>query len=143
MPSLWQYLLRLRKAESVLEDAWQCRQPLGRLQRQAGRPLGRPLALDGAEYARIPVGHGDNSVRWGTWWGRIGGGPPLVPADCVVPNLVGKRLVNGGSWPRTVASARVRRVKATKERKGRVLHQRPARGRRLASDSRIDLTVGR
>jgi hypothetical protein len=66
-----------------------------------------------------------------------------VPADCVVPNLVGKRLVNGGSWPRTVASARVRRVKATKERKGRVLHQRPARGRRLASDSRIDLTVGR
>jgi hypothetical protein len=97
------------------------------------------------EYARIPVGHGDGSGRWGTWWGRIGGGPPLAPADCVVPSLVGKRL--GNAWRRIVAAhcriGKVRRVKASKERKGRVLHQRPARGRRLASDSRIDLTVGR
>ena len=32
------------------------------------------------EYARIPTGRGDGSGRWGTWWGRVGGGPPLPDA---------------------------------------------------------------
>ena len=44
------------------------------------------------EYARIPVGRGDQSGRWGTWWGRVGGGAPLARPLCLVPRVVGKRL---------------------------------------------------
>jgi hypothetical protein len=31
------------------------------------------------EYARLPVGRSDDAGRWGTWWGRVGGGPALPP----------------------------------------------------------------
>jgi PASTA domain len=96
------------------------------------------------EYARIPVGHGDNSGRWGTWWGRIGGGPPLTPPQCVVPRLVGKPL--GKAWRRIVAAhcriGQVRQVRSAKKRRGRVVRQKPAAGRRLPSDARVNLAVG-
>lgn len=95
------------------------------------------------EYARLPAGRGDDSGRWGTWWGRVGGGPPLVRPRCVVPTLVGKPFLR--AWRRLVAAhcrlGSVRRVKS--KRHGRVLRQRPAAGKRLRSDSRVNLTVGR
>ena len=97
------------------------------------------------EYARIPIGRGDDSGRWGTWWGRVGGGPSLAPPVCVVPRVVGQPLTK--AWRRIVAAhcrvGNVRRVKSAKKRRGRVLRQRPAAGKRLASDSRVDLAVGR
>jgi hypothetical protein len=96
------------------------------------------------EYARIPTGHGDGSGRWGTWWGRVGGGPPLPAAQCRVPRVVG--VVLAKAW-RRVASAhcrlwKVRRVKAPK-RRGRVVGQSPGAGQIRRSDARISLTVGR
>ncbi len=97
------------------------------------------------EYARIPSGRGDQSGRWGTWWGRVGGGPPLVPPQCIVPRVVGKPLVN--AWRRIVAAhcrvGSVRRIESAKKRRGRVLRQRPVAGKRLPSDAGISLTVGR
>jgi hypothetical protein len=95
------------------------------------------------EYARIPIGRGDDSGRWGTWWGRVGGGPPLAPPHCVVPSVVGKPLTK--AWRRIVAAhcgvGNLRRVKSAKKLRGRVLRQRP--GKRLPSDSRVNLAVGR
>jgi PASTA domain len=97
------------------------------------------------EYARIPSGRGDGSGRWGTWWGRVGGGPPLAPPHCVVPRVAGKPLAK--AWRRVVAShcrlGNVRRVRSTKKRKGRVLRQSPSAGKQLPSDSKVNLTVGR
>ena len=97
------------------------------------------------EYPRIPSGRGDGSGRWGTWWGRVGGGPPLAPAHCVVPRVVGKSFAK--AWRRVVAAhcrrGEVRRVRSTKKRRGRVLRQSPSAGKLLPSDSRVSLTVGR
>jgi hypothetical protein len=97
------------------------------------------------EYARIPSGRGDDPGRWGTWWGRVGGGPALAPPRCVVPRVAGKPLAK--AWRRVVAShcrlGNVRRVRSTKKRKGRVLRQSPSAGKQLPSDSKVNLTVGR
>jgi hypothetical protein len=97
------------------------------------------------EYPRIPKGRRDGSGRWGTWWGRVGGGPPLAPAQCRVPRVVGKRLAR--AW-RQVAAAhcrlgQVRRVKAGKARRGLVLRQSPGAGGAFRSDKKVKLTVGR
>jgi hypothetical protein len=97
------------------------------------------------EYARLPVGRSDDAGRWGTWWGRVGGGPALPRPRCVVPRVVGKPLTK--AWRRLVAAhchlGSVRRVKAPKKQRGRVLRQRPAAGKRLPRDARVSLTVGR
>ena len=97
------------------------------------------------EYPRIPVGRGDGSGRWGTWWGRVGGGPPLIPAQCVVPNVVGEPLRK--AWRRVVARhcrlGKLTRVRVAKRGKGRVLRQSPPAGRQRRSDARVNLTVGR
>ena len=96
------------------------------------------------EYARIPTGRGDGSGRWGTWWGRVGGGPPLPTPQCKVPSVVGVALAK--AW-RQVASAhcrlwKVRRVKSRGKR-GRVVRQSPGAGQIRRSDARVSLTVGR
>ena len=97
------------------------------------------------EYSRIPVGKGDQSGRWGTWWGRVGGGPRLPLPHCLVPRVVGKRLDN--AWHQIVAAhcrlGSVRRVKATKRQRGRVLRQSLRPGTRYRSDTKLDLRVGR
>jgi hypothetical protein len=97
------------------------------------------------EYPRIPVGRGDGSGRWGTWWGRVGGGPPLTPTQCVVPNVVGEALRK--AWRRVVARhcrlGKLTRVRAAKSGRGRVLRQSPPAGRQRPSDARVNLTVGR
>ena len=97
------------------------------------------------EYARIPVGRGDQSGRWGTWWGRVGGGPPLARPLCLVPRVVGKRLDK--AWHQIAAAhcrlGTVRRVQAIKRQRGRVLRQSLAAGTRDRSDTKVDLRVGR
>jgi alkylated DNA nucleotide flippase Atl1 len=97
------------------------------------------------EYARVPVGHGDASGRWGVWWGRVGGGPELPRPVCAVPKTVGKKL--DLAWHRIAAAhcrlGKVRRVKATKRQRGRVLRQSLAPGDQYRSDTKVDLRVGR
>ena len=97
------------------------------------------------EYARIPFGRGDGPGRWGTWRGRVGGGPPLPPPRCHVPGVVGKPLAK--AWRRVVAGhcrvGSVRRAKSAKKLRGRVVRQRPLAGMWRPSDWRVDLTIGR
>jgi hypothetical protein len=97
------------------------------------------------EYARIPAGRGDESGRWGTWWGRVGGGPPLERPQCVVPKVVAEPL--GEAWRRIVAAhcrlGKVRRVAAARRQRGHVLRQSLAPGTRFGSDTKLDLRVGR
>jgi hypothetical protein len=97
------------------------------------------------EYARIPTGRGNASGRWGTWWGRVGGGPPLAPQECLVPRVVGRTLA--AAWKRIAAAncrlGKVRRVKSTNWQRGRVLRQRPPAKTLRPSDTRVRVTVGR
>ena len=96
------------------------------------------------EYARIPQGRRDGSGRWGTWWGRVGGGPPLAPPQCLVPKVVGKPLTK--AWRRVAAAhcrlGQVRRVKAGAQLRGRVLRQSPGPGGEFRSDKKVKLTIG-
>ena len=96
------------------------------------------------EYARIPTGRGDGSGRWGTWWGRVGGGQPLPAPQCKVPRVVGAVLAK--AWRRVAAAHcrlwKVHRVKS-RGRRGRVVRQSPGAGQIRRSDARVSLTVGR
>ena len=97
------------------------------------------------EYARTPTGRGDSSGRWGTWWGRVGGGAPLPMPHCRVPKVIGYPL--GTAW-RRVAGAhcrlwKVRSAKSAKKQRGRVVRQSRSPGQIRPSDARISLTVGR
>jgi hypothetical protein len=99
------------------------------------------------EYAGTPLGSGDGAGRWSTWWGNVNGSgaPPFVPPKCVVPNVVGQRLAPA----KTKISAGHCRVgtigyaTSTRQRKGRVLRQRPAAGRHLANGAKVNLVLGR
>ncbi|TML32744.1 MAG: PASTA domain-containing protein [Actinobacteria bacterium] len=99
------------------------------------------------EYAGRPVGAGDGSGRWATWWGRV---DPSAPAPafepaCQVPRVVGLRL---GKARARIRSRHCRLGKITRKRtlkapRGRVLAQSPAPGRHLGSHAKVKLTVGR
>jgi hypothetical protein len=97
------------------------------------------------EYARIPTGRKDGSGRWGTWWGRVGGGPPLPVPQCKVPRVVGNALTK--AWRRVAAAHcrlwRVRRVKSPRTQRGRVVRQSPSPGQIRRSDARISVVIGR
>jgi hypothetical protein len=97
------------------------------------------------EYARIPTGRKDGSGRWGTWWGRVGGGPPLPTPHCRVPKVVGNPLAK--AWRRVAAAhcrlSTVRRVNSSKNRRGRVVRQSPEPGQIRRNDAGVTLTVGR
>jgi hypothetical protein len=97
------------------------------------------------EYPRIPKGRADGSGRWGTWWGRVGGGPPLAAPQCLVPRVVGKSLTK--AWRQVAVShcrlGQVRRVRTSKGRHGHVLRQSPPAGGLFRSDKKVKLTVGR
>jgi hypothetical protein len=97
------------------------------------------------EYPRIPTGRGDGSGRWGTWWGRVGGGPPLPTPHCKVPGVVGSPVAK--AWRRVAASHcrvwKVRSVRSPRSQRGRVLRQSPGAGQIRRSDARVSLTVGR
>jgi hypothetical protein len=97
------------------------------------------------EYARAPSGKGNRSGRWGVWWGRVGDGPEVVRPQCVVPAATGKTL----SAARALLTAgrcsvgSVARVKAAKNRRGKVVRQYPAPGTTLDADFRVDLWLGK
>jgi hypothetical protein len=99
------------------------------------------------EYAGRPVGAGDGSGRWATWWGRVDPSAPpqaFAPA-CQVPRVVGLRLAKARARVRA-RHCRLGKVvyrHSLRKRRGHVLRQRPAAGRRLPSDTRVRLTVGR
>jgi hypothetical protein len=130
------------------------RKALETTQRTLGRSLAAALAGGHSddislwtvqEYARSPSGRGDDSGSWGTWWGRVGGGPPLVPPRCVVPKVTGKTLAKARRLvaPRHCRVGSVRHVRSTRKRKGRVVRQSPAPGRRLAAGARVNLWLGK
>jgi beta-lactam-binding protein with PASTA domain len=62
-----------------------------------------------------------------------------------VPKVVGQTLDT--AWHRIAAAhcrlGKVRRVKAAKRQRGRVLRQHPASGSRYQVDTKVDLRVGR
>lgn len=97
------------------------------------------------EYARAPSGKGNRSGRWGVWWGRVGDGPAIVRPQCVVPAATGKTLVAARALLKAgrCGVGSVARVKAAKNRKGKVVRQYPAAGTTLDADARVDLTLGR
>jgi hypothetical protein len=104
------------------------------------------------EYAGTPTGSGDGAGRWSTWWGKVTGAggpppppPPFVPPKCVVPNVVGKRLAPAKTKVRAVHCrvGRVTYTTSTKRRKGRVVKERPAAGKRLANGTKVSLWIGR
>ena len=106
--------------------------------------MGAPVTLKDGEGTYVKR-RDDERNRWGTWWGRVGGGPPLAPPTCVVPRLVGKKLDR--AWHQIAAAhcrlGNVRRVKATKRQRGRVVRQSLGPGGRYPSDTKVDLRVGR
>jgi hypothetical protein len=104
------------------------------------------------EYAGAPAGSGDGSGRWSTWWGKVGGGsappppppPPLTP-PCVVPKVIGMRLAAASAKIRSrkCRVGKLTYVKSTRKKKGRVLKETPAAGRRLGNSAKVNLTLGR
>jgi hypothetical protein len=107
------------------------------------------------EYAGAPAGSGDDSGRWSTWWGKVNGlappppppppPPPLTPPKCVVPNVIGRKA----SVAKTKIKAKHCRVgkltyaKSTARRKGRVVLQKPAAGKKLKNGTKVNLWIGR
>ena len=103
------------------------------------------------EYAGTPVGVGDGAGRWSTWWGRVSGTatqpppPPFAPPKCVVPKVVGQQVARAKTKIKA-GHCRVGSIgyaRSTVRQRGRVLKQRPAAGKRLASGARVSLVVGR
>jgi hypothetical protein len=97
------------------------------------------------EYAGLPSGRGDGSGRWGTWWGRVGGGPPLVPPVCVVPKAIGKTLARARRLvvARNCSVGSVRHARSTRRLQRKVVRQTPAPGRTLTAESRVNLWLGK
>jgi hypothetical protein len=102
------------------------------------------------EYAGRPVGGGDGSGRWATWWGRIDPSAPLPPPPpftpaCQVPRVIGLSLAKARARIRS-RQCRIGRVvyrHSPRNRRGHVLAQSPAAGRHLRNLAKIKLTVGR
>jgi hypothetical protein len=110
------------------------------------------------EYAAAPVGSGDGSGRWGTWWGKVPGTsgpepppppppppPPFTPPKCVVPYVLGRRLSPAKARIRA-RHCRVGKVSysvSTRRRKGRVVKEKPAPRRRLRNGAKVNLWIGR
>ena len=99
------------------------------------------------EYAGRPVGGGDGSGRWATWWGRVdpAAAPPAFEPTCQVPRVLGLRLAKarGRLRSRHCRLGKITRKRTTKAKRGRVLAQSPAPGRHLGSHAKVKLTVGR
>ena len=96
------------------------------------------------EYTRVPVGKGEQSGRWGVWWGRVGGGSPVVQRTCIVPQAVGRTLREA----RRVVSAgqcrvgTVRHVRSTAKTRGRIVRQSPRPRTTLDANAAVALWLG-
>ena len=76
----------------------------------------------------------------------LGGcGSSVFKPPCVVPNVVGKRLgaASGTIRSRHCRLGTVRYARSTKRKKGKVLRESPAPGRRLGSNAKVDLWLGK
>jgi beta-lactam-binding protein with PASTA domain len=68
-----------------------------------------------------------------------------LQAACVVPKVVGKKL----SLAKTAIKTRhcrvgaLRYVKSTRKKKGRVVRETPAPGKRLGNNTKVNLWIGR
>lgn len=99
------------------------------------------------EYAGRPVGAGDGSGRWATWWGRVdpSAAPPAFEPTCQVPRVLGLRLAKARVRIRSrrCRLGKITRKRTTKAKRGRVLAQSPAPSRHLGNHAKVKLTVGR
>jgi thermitase len=77
--------------------------------------------------------------------GGCGSAPPPFKPPCVVPNVVGKKL--GAAKLKIKARhckvGALRYVKSTKKKKGRVVREKPAPGKRLGNNAKVSLWIGR
>ena len=99
------------------------------------------------EYAGRPVGAGDGSGRWATWWGRVdpsSGPAPFKPA-CQVPRVLGLRLAKARARIRSrhCRLGKVAYRHVPRRKRGHVLRQRPAAGRHLGGGAKVSLLIGR
>jgi thermitase len=77
--------------------------------------------------------------------GGCGPPPPAFKPPCVVPNVVGKKL--GAAKVKIKARhckvGKLRYVKSTKKKKGRVVREKPASGKHLGNNAKVSLWIGR
>jgi hypothetical protein len=100
------------------------------------------------EYAGRPVGYGDGSGRWATWWGRVdpsAAPPPAFEPACQVPRVLGLRLAKARARIRSrhCSVGKVVYRRSLRRKHGRVLRQRPAAGRHLGGGAKVVLWIGR
>jgi hypothetical protein len=71
--------------------------------------------------------------------------PPPFRPPCVVPNVLGKKLARARTKLRSrhCRLGRVTYVKSTKRKKGRVVAEKPRAGKRLGTNAKVTLVVGR
>ena len=77
--------------------------------------------------------------------GGCGPPPPAFKPPCVVPNVVGKKL--GAAKVKIKARhckvGKLRYVKSTKKKRGRVVREKPASGKHLGNNAKVSLWIGR
>jgi hypothetical protein len=97
------------------------------------------------EFAAAPVGSGDGSGRWGTWWGKVGGSGTVLKPPCVVPKVVGLKLPAATTKlkSRSCKLGKVSKVKSTRRKAGKVVAQKPAAGKRLGNGAKVALSLGK
>ena len=71
--------------------------------------------------------------------------PPLTPPACVVPNVIGAKLAAAKARikARHCRVGKLSYVTSTKKRQGKVLKERPSRGKRLDNNARVSLWLGK
>ncbi|HKG44863.1 MAG TPA: S8 family serine peptidase [Gaiellaceae bacterium] len=71
--------------------------------------------------------------------------PPPFRPPCLVPNVVGQKLpaARAKLRARHCRVGKVAYVKSTKKRKGKVVLEKPRRGRRLGNNAKVNLWIGR
>ncbi len=99
------------------------------------------------EYAGRPVGAGDGSGRWATWWGRIdpSGSPHAFAPPCRVPRVVGLGLTKARTRIRTrhCRLGKIAYRNSARKQRGHVVRQRPGPGGRLGSGAKVTIWIGR
>jgi thermitase len=71
--------------------------------------------------------------------------PPPFKPPCVVPNVIGAKLAKAKSKikARHCRTGKVRYIKSTKKKKGKVLRETPKGGKHLANSAKVNLWLGK
>ncbi|HUK93542.1 MAG TPA: S8 family serine peptidase [Gaiellaceae bacterium] len=71
--------------------------------------------------------------------------PAFTPPGCVVPNVVGKKVKAAKTRikARHCRVGKLRYATSAKRKKGLVLHEKPAAGKKLKNGAKVSLTIGR